>query len=247
MCAVCQYAKQKRRQPPKNTITLPSIPTIGGLSDNIIEPGQRVSVNLYVAAAPGRLPNTFGKEKVESQFIGGAIFVDHATRYIFNQHQHSTTTAESVLSKYAFENHSSIHGVKICEYVADNNPFHGKEWTNDCLNQQQQQHFSGVGAHCQNYSERQIQIIFNMSRAMLIHSALHWPQVADTNLWPFAVDHPIYIWNNIPGREASLRMSPKELFTGIKYQNHNHLRLYVFRNNSDDEHQHQRNVVVVVD
>ena len=68
-----------------------------------------------------------------------------------------------------------------------------------------------------------------MSRAMLIHFALHWPHVADTNLWPFAVDHAIYIWNNIPGREASLRMSPKELFTGIKYQNHNHLqRLHVF-------------------
>ena len=68
-----------------------------------------------------------------------------------------------------------------------------------------------------------------MSRAILIHFALHWPQGAETNLWPFAVDHAIYIWNNIPGRGASLRMSPKELFTGMKYQNHNHLqRLQVF-------------------
>ena len=66
MCAVYQYAKQKQRQLPKNTMTLLSIPTIGGLSDNITEPGQRVSVDLYVAATPGRLPNTMGKEKVES-------------------------------------------------------------------------------------------------------------------------------------------------------------------------------------
>ena len=64
MCAVCQYAKMKRRLPPKNVITLPSIPTIGGLSDNIVDPGQCVSVDLYVAATPGRLPNTLGKEKV---------------------------------------------------------------------------------------------------------------------------------------------------------------------------------------
>ena len=99
MCAVCQYAKQKRRQPPKNLTALPPVPTISGLSDNVMDPGQRVSVDLYVAATPGRLPNTFGKEKIESQFTGGAIFVDHASRYIFNQHQHSTTTAESVLSK----------------------------------------------------------------------------------------------------------------------------------------------------
>ena len=46
---------------------------------------------------------------------------------------------------------------------------------------------------------------------------------------PFAVDHAIYIWNNIPVREALLRMSPTELFTGMKYQNHNHLQhLHVF-------------------
>ena len=174
------------------------------------------------------MPNTLGKEKVSSQFNGGAIFVDHATRCIFNKHQHSTTTAESILSKHAFEDYSSTHGVKIRECVADNNPFHGKDWTNDCLNQHQQRHFSGVGAHHQNYSERQIQTIFNMSQAMLIHFALHWSHVVDTNLWPFAVDHAIYILNNIPGQEASLRMSPKELFSGIKYQNHNHLqRLHV--------------------
>ena len=45
---------------------------------------QRVSVNLYDAATPGRLPNTFGKKKIESQFTGKAIFVDHASRYISN-------------------------------------------------------------------------------------------------------------------------------------------------------------------
>ena len=83
MCAICQYAKQKRKHPPKNTTALPTIPTIGGLSDNVTEPRQRVSVDLYVATTPGCSPNTFGNEKVEAQFTGGAIFVDHASRYIF--------------------------------------------------------------------------------------------------------------------------------------------------------------------
>ena len=94
------------------------------------------------------------------------IFVDHASCYIFNNHQHSTTTADSVLSKYAFKDHCSSLGVKIREYVADNNPFHGQDWINDCLNQQQLRHFSGVGAHHQNYSERQIRIIFNMCHVL---------------------------------------------------------------------------------
>ena len=55
-----------------------------------------------------------------------------------------------------------------------------------------------------------------MSRAMMLHFSFDWPQVAETNLWPFAVDHAIYVWNNIPGREVSLCMSPTELLTGIK-------------------------------
>ena len=97
------------------------IPTIGGLSDNnVTEPGQPVSVNFYVTATPGCLPNTFGKEKIESQYTGGAICVDHASCYIFNQHQYSTTTSKSILFKHAFEDHCSTHGVKIREYVADN-------------------------------------------------------------------------------------------------------------------------------
>ena len=66
MCAMCQYAKQKQRQPPTNSITLPSIPIISGLSNNIIDPGQRVSVDLYVAAKPGCLPDTLRKEIVAS-------------------------------------------------------------------------------------------------------------------------------------------------------------------------------------
>ena len=66
MCAICQYTKQKRRNPPKNTTALSLILTIEGLSDNTTKPGQRISVDLYVATTPGCLPNTFGKEKVES-------------------------------------------------------------------------------------------------------------------------------------------------------------------------------------
>ena len=66
MCAIYQYAKHKQNNPPKNTTALPLIPTIGGLSYNITKPGQRVYVDLYVATTPGCLPNTFGKESVES-------------------------------------------------------------------------------------------------------------------------------------------------------------------------------------
>ena len=225
LCSSCQYAKQKRKNPPKATASKPSSST--GLSDNILNAGDRVSVDIYCSSTNGRLPHTFGKEKSSLQFTGGAIFVDHATRLIHNTHQHSTTTAETVLSKHLFEDYCDTFGVRIREYVTDNNPFHGSDWTNDCKNQRQSHKLSGVGAHHQNYAERNIQSIFNMARGMLIHFSMHWPQASSTDLWPFAVDQAIYIWNHLP--DSDTKLSPIEMFTQTKFHNHHHLQnLHVF-------------------
>jgi hypothetical protein len=225
LCSSCQYAKQKRKNPPKSSVSMPLTTT--GLSDDILNAGDRVSVDIYCSSTKGRLPHTFGKEKSEIQFTGGAIFVDHASRLIHNTHQHSTTTAETVLSKHLFEDYCDSFGVRIREYVTDNNPFHGADWVNDCKNQRQSHKLSGVGAHHQNYAERNIQSIFNMARAMLIHFAMHWPQASSTDLWPFAVDQAIYIWNHLPATDTKL--SPIELFTQTKFHNHHHLQnLHVF-------------------
>jgi hypothetical protein len=201
--------------------------TTTGLSDDVLNAGDRISVDLYCSSTNGRFPHTFGKERSELQFTGGAIFVDHATRLIHNTHQLSTTTAETVLSKHVFEDYCDSFGVRIQEYVTDNNPFHGADWANDCKNQRQSHKFSGVGAHHQNYAERNIQSIFNIARAMLIHFALHWPQASSTDLLPFAVDQAIYIWNHLP--DSDTKLNPIELFTQTKFHNHHHLQnLHVF-------------------
>ena len=226
LCEACQYAKQKRRNPPSQ-LKQTRKELVGGLSNNMLQPGDRVSVDLYQSPTRGRLPDTYGKEKSDKQYTGGAIFIDHATKLIHNTHQFTTTAAESVNSKHKFESFCDDHGISISQYLADNNPFHAAEWKSDCDNQGQKRTYSGVGAHHQNYVERPIQTIFNMSRAMLLHLSIHWPQMADPQLWPFAVDHAVYLWNNIPNSET--RLSPYELFTQATYLNRNHLqRLHVF-------------------
>ena len=226
LCEACQYAKQKRRNPPSK-LTKARTEQDGALSRDILYPGQRVSVDLYQSSTKGRLPYTFGKEKPDHQFTGGAIFVDHATRIIHHTHQFSTTASETIHSKHQFEQFADTFGVTIKQYVGDNNPFHSQDWKADCANQHQTCLLSGVGAHHQNYAERNIQTIFNMARAMLLHFAIHWPQAAHTNLWPFAVDHAIYIWNQLPNQTTKL--SPAEHFTSTTFQNHHHLqRLHVF-------------------
>ena len=226
LCEACQYAKQKRRNP-RSTTTRPRPENEGALSRNILIPGQRVSVDLYQSSEKGRLPYSFGKEKDIHKYTGGAIFVDHATRVVQHTHQFSTTASETVNSKHRFEEFCDSFGVKVQEYIGDNNPFHSKEWNDDCTNQQQTCALSGVGAHHQNQAERYVQTIFNMSRALLLHFAIHWPQAAEANLWPFAVDHAVYIWNQLPDMENKL--SPLEHFTGTTVHDHHHLqRLHVF-------------------
>jgi hypothetical protein len=62
---------------------------------------------------------------------------------------------------------------------------------------------------------------------MLIHFAMHWPQALSNDLWPFAVDQAVYIWNHLP--DSDTKLSPIELFTQTKFRNHHHLQnLHIF-------------------
>ena len=74
---------------------------------------------------------------------------------------------------------------------------------------------SGVGAHHQNgIAERAIATVVSRARTMMLHAALHWPEMADTALWPMAMTYSAYLWNITPKQESG--MSPLELFTGTK-------------------------------
>ena len=52
----------------------------------------------------------------------------------------------------------------------------------------------------------------------MMHLLLHWPEQYNTNLWPFAMDHAVYIWNHLPRSRNGL--SPLELFTSLKLPNY---------------------------
>jgi len=63
--------------------------------------------------------------------------------------------------------------------------------------------------------ERSIQTIMSIARAMMIHSVIHWSDVADTSLWPMAVNYAFFLWNHLPQLHNGL--SPSDLFTKIRY------------------------------
>ena len=72
---------------------------------------------------------------------------------------------------------------------------------------------SAVGAHHQNgVAERNIQTIMSWALSMMLHQLLHWPDAFDEALWPFALEHAVYLWNHLPKSRSGL--SPHELFAG---------------------------------
>ena len=109
------------------------------------------------------------------------------------------------------------HGVIPQSYLSDN----GKAFTSAgftaYLSQfKQVMKFAGVGAHHHNgNAERAIQTIMSIARTIMLHSAIHWPDVADPMLWPMAVQHAVFLHNHVPN--DTIGLSPSDVFTRIRW------------------------------
>ncbi len=149
------------------------------------------------------------------KYTGGTLFTDHYSAFIFHHHQVSLNTGETLQGKHDFERFAKVHGVKIQRYRADNHPFNSAEFRDDIALQEQDIDYSGTGAHFQNgVAERSGQTVTTWARAMMMHLSQHWPEAFEEELWPFAMDQAVYLWNNLPRHRSGL--SPSELFTGVK-------------------------------
>ena len=170
MCAACQYGKQKRKPSPGKKSNVVK-DRDGALKKDNLFPGQRVSVDHFVCSTKGRLLHTFGKEDSTKQFTGGAIFVDHATGYIFVEHQVHLNTHETLKGKERFEQTCRDFGVVVTEYLSDNGSiFTSGDYSTHLLDFAQIQNFAGVGAHHHNgIAERSIQTVMSIARTMMLH------------------------------------------------------------------------------
>ncbi|MCA1806890.1 MAG: GAG-pre-integrase domain-containing protein, partial [Actinobacteria bacterium] len=214
ICPACQMAKQHRRTPGSQRVQ--NVPEHEmAIRREDLQPGDCVSVDQYICKVPGRMRHGFGRGRSPANYTGGTIFVDHASGYISVRHQISLRAGETVQQKHAFERHAKCNGVRIKQYRADNHPFRSAEFLADIETQDQTISYSGVGAHHQNgVSERGIQTVSKWALAMMMHQLIHWPAQFDPALWPFALEHAAYIWNNMPKERGGL--TPAELFAGMK-------------------------------
>ena len=89
-CSACKLVTQHRTgtKHSKTTMNPDNEMSIrGGTEDEELEPGYQVSTDQYICGTPGRLPNTYGKEPVASRYHGGTLSYDHASGYIWMNHQ----------------------------------------------------------------------------------------------------------------------------------------------------------------
>jgi hypothetical protein len=149
-------------------------------------------------------------------FTGGCLFIDHASNFVHVENQ-CHLTHETIKAKEAFELMCRDHGVIPQSYLSDN----GKAFTSAgftaYLSQfKQVMKFAGVGAHHHNgNAERAIQTIMSIARTIMLHSAIHWPDVADPMLWPMAVQHAVFLHNHVPNDTTGL--SPSDVFTRTRW------------------------------
>jgi hypothetical protein len=226
MCAACEIARAKLKSAGvTHTKVRPNKHQL--LKKGHLHPGQCVSIDHYESSVRGRLPHTKGRESYGNQYVGGTIFADHASRYVACHHQVSLAGSDTVISKRLFERMAKENGVKIQRYHADNGHFVGEDFRkalNDC---NQPLDLSGVGAHFQNgAAERAIGTVTEKARAMMHHSSLHWPEVFQIALWPFALDYACWLHNHTPDRDSGF--APIEIFASTSHAGDNLQRARVW-------------------
>jgi hypothetical protein len=51
---------------------------------------------------------------------------------------------------------------------------------------------------------------------MMLHAAIHWPDVANLTLWLMAVAHAVYLYNHMPALDTGI--SPADMCTKMQWE-----------------------------
>lgn len=212
-CASCEYGKATRR-PSRSTTHRPEEDDEMALRKNDLQPGQRVSLDHYESAQPGRTYHSKGSTR-SATFTGGLLGVDHASGLIFVEHQVSLSANDTIKAKLTMQKRATEMGVSLQRFHTDEGVFTAREFLEHLAEGNQDIRFSGVGTGHQNgVSERAIRTITSMARTMMLHSALRSPEGFITaDLWPMAMDYAVWIYNHVPS--ATTGLSPLDLFTRV--------------------------------
>ncbi len=146
----------------------------------------------------GRTFDSFGKA-TSDQYIGGCIFVDHASGYVHVEFQLGFSTIDTTQAKQNFEKYAFNNGVIPLTYLTDSGAFKENKFVQHIRKHTQKIQYCGTNAHHQNgVTERAICTISNIACAMLLHALAHWKHGIDSLMWPIAVQYATYTYNILP-------------------------------------------------
>jgi hypothetical protein len=201
-CSACMYAKATKRpwrtKAPTNERSVPPV----------MRAGDCVSVDQLESKTPGFVGQLKAPTLTKTRYQVATVFVDQFSRLSFVYLQYSTSAAETVKAKDAFEEFAESHGVRVKHYHADNGRFAENLFRAACDKKNQTQSFCGVNAHWQNgLAERHIRVHQEMARTMLLHAKRRWPKAVETYLWPYALRMASDILRHTPRFDGKIPMA----------------------------------------
>ena len=218
-CAACQFGKQTVRsiKPRSGSHTVRDTPPQGTTTLGVHLPGQRVFVDHFVTSTRGIRLTSRGGRNPSNMFSGGCIFVDGASGLIHVEHQIHLNTHETLEAKRKFDTMCRDMGVVPQTFFSDSGTaFTSRAFEEHLQDYRQIIRFAGTSAHhSNNCAERAIRTVVSIARTMMLHAAMHWPEMADLSLWPMAVDYATFVFNHVP--DTSTGMAPIDLFSGQRW------------------------------
>ena len=178
-----------------------------------LQKSTTASCDHFACSQPGLIPQGKGILTLDN-YVGGTVYVDHATSVTYLYLQTSLDAIQTLQGKLAFERFMASHGVLVAAYRADNGIFADHVFRGSILDADQDITYCGVGAHHQNgVAERRIQSISDRARTLLLHAKLRWPEAIHTCHWSLALRYANYVLNHTPDKSSSL--SPLQKLAGI--------------------------------
>jgi hypothetical protein len=143
------------------------------------------------------------------------LFVDHKTRLVYPSLQESKTTSEACRSKCDYEKFAQRYQVTVKSYHAENGAFRSETFQKAIDKKKQHLNFSGVNTQWRNgLVERLNGTLCAAACSMLNHAISRWGKTITAELWPFAIQHDVTIYNTKKRRPRDYDISPWEQFMG---------------------------------
>jgi len=120
---------------------------------------------------------------------------------------------DTLASKNLFECKAMHCSQLVDSYHTNNGIFTKMQFCNALLATNQGHTVSGVSTHHQTGpAECAIRTIQDITRTMMVHLSVHWPDEYDVCLWPFAMDYAVWLYNHTLHHDSGL--APLELCCG---------------------------------